>query len=921
MVQVRGARERYVLATLVLQGGLVPVDRLVDALWSQPPKSARGQLYNLVNKLRDVVGREVIATRPTGYELVLDTVGSDLHDFRRQVDLARQAAETGDHVHAELALSEAVGLWRGPAMADVVADQADSARAALREELTAAQEARLDSLLALGRFEELVACATPLIEEFPYRERFYEATMLALVAVGRQAEALELYRTASRTFDENLGVEPGTALRDLEHRILRGEVVTVPTKGMPAVEATHGAPVRQLPPSTGVFVGRRAELTVLSTHLRQAASKKTLPVVVISGPGGIGKTALAIEAAQQQVENFADGQLYVDLRGFSNDRAPMAPEEALRGFLTALGVQAERMPNGVDAQGALYRSMLADKDVLVVLDNADGSDQVFPLLPGSTGSTGCAVVVTSRRQLAGLLARHDARLLDLEALPDTDARALVTRYVGQRRAEAEAEALTEVVRWCSGLPIALSVAGARAVKQSSLPLATLVDELEASTTRLDALDGGELTANVRAVFSSSYAALDDRQAKTFCLLGLWPGPNLELRAVACLSACDLPDARRVLAELADRSLVHQHAPGRYRMHDLIRLYAAERACQDIDADERESALRRLVDFFLHSAFAADRVFDPASQAIDLDPPVAGCTPHHPTDPVAALTWFTSEHPNLLAAQHVAAASDWHNAVWRLAWTMDTYHWRRGQRRDRVETWRIGLAAARRVADPSAEILAGRLLGDACALAGESAAAMVHHQDALRLAERTGEVSSQARIHQALSLAFEHRGDMAQAQAHAISGLRLLESLDDPLGIARMHNSVGWFASHVDQFEQAAQHCEAALEIFRQHDHRQGQANTLDSLAHLAFRTGRPEQAIRHYHDALMLFRELGDTYEEADTWERLGEVHASHGQPRQAGTAWLRAFDLYQIQGRQADAERVQARLTSDSARQDQRLG
>lgn len=659
-------------------------------------------------------------------------------------------------------------------------------------------------------------------------------------------------------------------------------------------------PPRQLPAVPTQFTGRVAELAWLDDVLVERATGET---VVIGGQGGIGKTALALHWAHRNAWRFPDGQLHVDLRGFDSNGEPLAPAAALRGLLAALGVPAASIPAGVDELAARYRSMLADRRVLVLLDNAASSEQVQPLLPGSPS---CAVLATSRRRLSGLLAVHGARQLVLDVLPDADAGRLLAGHLGAARSAAEPEAFAELLRRCAGLPIAIRILGSRAAMYPNFPLTVFAEQLGDPAAPLDALEGGELIASMRAVCSWSCRALDRRAARVFALLGLAPGEDIGLEAAASLAGLPASQVSAALRDLADLYLVVQHAPGRYRMHDLIRLYATDRAGHDLAEEDRDATVRRLVDWYLHSALAADRQLDPHSAPIELGEPVDGCRPHRPADPTSATAWLAAEHANLLAVQPLAASCGQHTVVWQLAWTLDTFHWRRGLLHDRIGSWRAGLAAAREAADVPAQIMASRLLGDACGLAGQHAEAVRHHHHALDLAHRADDVPSQARVHQALSMAWEHHGDDRRALAHARCALRLLDGIDDAIWQARVLNSVGWYLARLgSDREQAEAHCETALAIFRQHEHWQGQANTLDSLAYLASETGEHGRAVDFYLQALALFRRLGDAYEEADTLVRLGSAHAALAQWDHARTDWGQALQLYRAQRRCDEVERV----------------
>jgi tetratricopeptide (TPR) repeat protein len=349
------------------------------------------------------------------------------------------------------------------------------------------------------------------------------------------------------------------------------------------------------------------------------------------------------------------------------------------------------------------------------------------------------------------------------------------------------------------------------------------------------------------------------------------------------------------------------------MHDLVRLYAAQQARHKLPQAVRHAALQRLAGFLLHTSYAAERLLAPHRPPVDIGAPAAGCSPVPLADQDAALRWFTAEHPCLLAVQRLALESGWAAFVWQLAWSTDTYHYRRGDLLQQLACWRSGLAAARRADDPVAESLAHRVLGHACARTGRQDDALDHLQQALALAERSGDPSAEAHTHQALAVAWGQRGDDRRALHHARNALRGYQTLKDPVREADSLNDMGWYAARLGRYGEAQEHCEAALALFRHHRHRDGEANTLDSLGYLAQHTGRHRKALEHYRQALTLLQEIGNTYDEADTWDHLGDVHASLDDPRRASAAWRQALRLYEAQDRQGDADRIRRRLDAQA--------
>lgn len=666
---------------------------------------------------------------------------------------------------------------------------------------------------------------------------------------------------------------------------------------------------RQLPAAPGSFTGRTEELTALTDALNARAEQgATMVISVIGGSGGIGKTWLALHWAHQHADRFPDGQLFVDLRGFSPSSEPMSPTAAIRGFLDALGVDPAGIPVDLDAQAGLYRSLVADRRMLILLDNARDTTQVMSLLPGAST---CTVLVTSRRQLAGLVARHGARLLGLNVLMDAEARELFVRYVGLERAAAEPEAVAELLGWCAGLPLAIGIVAVRAAKYSKFPLAVLAEELRAESARLDALDGGELTVNLRAVFSWSYRALDREQAMVFGLLGLSPGPDISLSAVVNLTGLTVPRTRTVLGELEGASLVQQPVPGRYRMHDLIRLYAVECVLADLDLHDREAAQRRLIDYYIHTAHIGDRLLHPHRDLVQPDLPSRGCHPDPLVDEMAALAWFDAEHPCLLVVQHLALEQCWHRSVWQLAWTLDTFHWRRGYLHDDLTVWQAALAAARQLSEPIFQTKAHRRLGLAYARIGGHVPALDHLQQALTLAEKIGDTNELAHVHWCLAWAWDHQHKDQQALEHAARALHLFHVLDQPAWEAETLNEMGRYCVRLGLLQDARTHCEHALTLCRHHNYGEGEASALDALGYVAQHSEQHIPAMNYYQQALVLYRDLGYSYEEPNVLDRLGHVHAAFGSYDEARQTWRQALELYRTQYRTADADRMQQQLAA----------
>ncbi|TDC94138.1 tetratricopeptide repeat protein [Saccharopolyspora aridisoli] len=666
----------------------------------------------------------------------------------------------------------------------------------------------------------------------------------------------------------------------------------------------RGIPL-QLPAAPWVFSGRSSELDALTNALGSTTDRPAPAAIsVISGAGGIGKTSLALRWAHLNADSFPDGQLFVDLRGFAPSGTPMPPAVAVRGFLDALGVEPAAIPMGIDGQGALYRSLVAGRRILIVLDNARDASQVAPLLPGSAN---CTVLVTSRDRLAGLVIAHGARPVAVDVLDEQQAQDLLAHRLGQQRLAAEPQDVVDkLITYCGGSPLALSIVASRAALEPQMPLEVLTTELEESANRLDALDEGDPAISPRAVLSWSYAALTSEQATVFRLLGVVPGQDISLPAAAHLTGLTRRQTKAHLKALERVSLVQQHRPGRYTMHDFIRLYAAEQAHQFHEDCELE--LKRLVEFYLHTAHAADQRIKPGRTQFEIAPAASGSASETLRDDATAWTWLDTEHHCLLEIQQLALNRGWHTAVWQVAWTLATFHYRRGHRHDQLAAWRAALTAADELREPAVQARVRRALGNACTRVDRSAEAIGHLQQGLAL---TSDIGERSNIHRALAWAWGQQGNYQQALEHAGEALELVQTIQGSDEEAPALNLVGYFHARLGHHEQAHANCEAALTLFRRGNERLGEAHTLDSLGYIAHHSGDHSQAIKCFEQALMRFQELNHTYAESDVLDRLGQAHTAMGTHDQARHSWQLALTLYHKQYRTGDADRVQQQLAA----------
>ncbi|MFD5629129.1 BTAD domain-containing putative transcriptional regulator [Streptomyces sp. NPDC127072] len=926
-VEIGPPQRRAVLAALAVDAGRpVAADRLIQRVWGvNPPEGARRALHAHIARLRRLCEQTAkdgadaqlrLVRRSGGYllETLADQV--DLLRFRRLADRARETERTDDERAA--LLREALGLWRGEPLADVGGQWAERVREACRRQHVDATVGWAAAESRAGDPRAVIGPLTDLLDEFPLVEPLAEALIRALHTAGRGAEALDRFATVRRSLAEELGADPGPGLRDAHRTILRGApptptrrpapqhrpepaptspalTVPVPTTPSPAPPLPATAPwpgtaPAQLPMGVRVFTGRGEELAQLDTILASTALQPSAVVIsALSGTAGVGKTTLAVHWARHAQQSFPDGQLYVNLRGFGSDRSVMHPAEAVRGFLDAFGVPPARIPAGLQAQAGLYRSLLAGRRVLVVLDNARDAEQVRPLLPGAPG---CLALVTSRRLLTSLAVAEGAHLLTVGLLSSHQAQDLLTGRLGAYRVNAERAAVAEIVGRCAGLPLALAIVGARGAGRPRLPLAALAEELRRADNRLNALDGGETTSQVRTVFSWSYDALSPEAARLFRLLGLHPGPDAALPAIAALAGTPITRTAALLTELVDGHLLTEDTPGRYAFHDLLRVYAAELvASLDNDLDRR-TALHRLLDHYLHTAHTADVLLTPQPNPVPLPPAQPGAAPEVLADHEQAQAWFTAEHAVLVAALEQASASGFDGHSWRLAAALTTFLDRHGYARVLAAVQTTALKAACRQGDRTGQAGAHRGLGLAQDRLARTDDARGHYLLALELFGELGNDAGQARTHQHLARMSAVQGHSQQALDHAGHSLKHYRAAADRAGQSAALNHIGWLHAQLGDHHEALAHCRQALELAQETGDLNGQAHTWDSLGYIQHHLGGRAQAVDCYRQAIDLFHRTGARQSEAAALLCLGEIHQADNHLDAAHTAWTRALTI-----------------------------
>ena len=890
------AKTRCMLAVLLrTPGALVTTESLIDRVWGeQPPGSA--VRYKYIGWLRSALAPcgVSLARRGAGYVLEVAADQVDLHRFRRLIADAEDAGKTGATDEAFRLADEALGLWRGAALSGLSGPWADLFRDQLERERRAARTLQARYALMSGMTAQALEWLNEWEAEYPTDEEIIALRLTALHRSGQHSDVLACYRRACQRLRDMLGASPGSELVALYQRIQNRDLDTGPAAG----------PVpRQLPPAVPAFAGRGTELTSLDEILAGTAAAPVAVVIsAVSGTAGVGKTALAVHWAHRVARQFPDGQLYVNLRGFDPSGQALDQGEAMRGFLDAFGVPVERIPASLQAQTALYRSLLAGKRVLVVLDNARDAEQVRPLLPGSPG---CLAIVTSRNHLGGLVAAEGAHPLTLDLLAVAEARDLLARRLGADRVASEPGATDDVIARCAQLPLALVIVAARAAAHPGFPLAALATELREVSVALNAFRGDDVATDVRAVFSWSYRTLTAGAARVFRLLGLHPGPDISVSAAASLAGIAREQASTLLAELARAHLLTEHLPGRYAFHDLLRAYAAEQARSFESGDARRAATGRMHDHYLRTAEAAalhlNPIRDPDMTALARP----GVTREEVAGYQQALAWFTAERLVLLATiAQAPAGSD--RYTWQLASALTAFLDLQGHWQDLRTVQAAALTSARREGCRDGEAAAYRGLGLAYAGAGQFDDACAHYRLALELFSELGDHTGQAQTHVNLGWVAGTQGRNDEGLYHSRQSLKHYQAAGRRGGQAKALNNIGWHLAEHGDYDQALAHCQQALAIQRELGDRNSQAHTCDSLGYIFYHLGRHRQAVVYYQQALDLFRGTGDRYGEATCLRYLGDVHDAAGKADAAGQAWSDALDIFcQLGHPNADQVRV----------------
>ena len=737
----------------------------------------------------------------------------------------------------------------------------------LREQWLQLVERRVDILLRKGETAGLVSELTTLTARHPLRERLCGLLMRALYRAGRRSEALDVYHRFRRRLREELGVDPGEEIRAVHAAVLTSR----PGDDRDAVPVP-----RELPSGTAVFTGRSRDL---------AALDEPQAVAVVTGTAGVGKTTLAVHWARRVADEFPDGQLFADLRGYHPSEA-LSPQQVQSRFLRALGVRGENIPADPDELTSLYRSTLDGRRLLLLLDNANGDEQVRPLLPDAAG---CMVVITSRDALPGLTAVDGVHRVNLDLLTLAEARELLARRLGAERLDAEPRAADDIIAASARPPLALAIAAARAASEPDSRLGVLAARLHDG---LDAFDTDSAVTDVRGVFSWSYRALSPDAARLLRLLGLHPRPQVTAPPAASLIGLPLERTRTLLDELVRAHLVIEQVPGRYVLHDLMREYAAELVAADETEADRDSATRRALDHYLYTAIAAVTVLEPQRNTTIAKEVPPEFEPEDFTDYDAAAAWFDVEQEVLFSVRDWAATAGFARHVSPLVTALATHLELQGLWPQMVACHQTALAAAERLGDPTMQAHAHRGLGHAyISMVTRTEDAHKHLVKALELYRESGSLNGQTYTETCLAMLNEQQHRYPQALEHALRALELQKQQDSGVGYAFALNAVAWCQALVGEYRLALDYGRQASAKYQEITDPTGNAANLDTIGYIRHHLGQFAEAIDSYRQAVDLYRQLGNRYYAAlsldhlgDSYEALGDQTAAHDNWRQAET-------------------------------------
>jgi DNA-binding SARP family transcriptional activator/tetratricopeptide (TPR) repeat protein len=879
------ASARTLLVMLLLTPRtMLPVETLIDRLWdTRPPIKARETLSVYIARLRaslrQAAGGEIrlIGGAQSGYLLEVDPEAVDVHRFRR---LRRQAAAlraSGDYDDAADLLHQADGLWRGQALAGIRGDWVTRMRDVLDEERRAAIIERIECELELGRHADLVGEVGQLLTRYPFDETLIAHQMTALYRTGRQADALSLYRETRRRLVEEQGTEPGTTLSGLHLRILSGDPgLAISPTGRRGLEVPVADP---LPVEVAEFVGRENELALLTTEHGDNPA-----IAIIEGMPGVGKTTLAVRVARMVAGQYPDGVLHLNLHSHGPQSPSLHPTEALHQLLRMLSVPTAQIPKTLDERAALWRAHLSRRRVVVILDDAAGHDQLRPLLPAAGQ---CLMLITTRRRLPGFAA---ARTVPLDVLSTDEAVSLFRRVVGESQA-LDADQVAAAVALCGRLPLAIQVIAGRFAQAGEARLDHLLEEWSQSPAWL--ADTGAATAEIIAAFELSYRALEPDHQRFFRRLGASPCATHSRLTAAALAGCAPGLAETALAVLLDCHLVTQDPDGQFRLHDLVRGYAAARARRDDDLGEQKRAVSRLLDYYLHTADRADRVLYPLRRRADVQ------VEHGPARSPAfdrrerAAEWLESEWRNIVQAATYAGRHEWKRECADLGYLLAEFLKIRPYWDEAITVHNLALHSSRYLADRARIARASLALSEVRQQTGQQEAAMSLADEAAAIYRSLDDGRGEAESLDQIGLAHQRNGRSREALAYFEQAQILYQAAEDPRGVADALSHSGIARWHLGRYPEANDHLRDALLLYRAVGDRRGEAKALNNLGRVHVYNGQYEEALVVYQRSLHIFEEIDGPQNQAILWQAIGSTECFRGRHEEALSACRRALKIY----------------------------
>jgi DNA-binding SARP family transcriptional activator len=925
---------RSVLAALLINAGqIVPVEVLINEVWGDAPPTKAGNLISIyVLRLRRLLGdadSTLLVTRAPGYQLRLASADTDVQLFETLVRDGRRAYAAGDPAGAAGHLAEALALWHGSPLADVPPTPLVEAEAERLAELRLdAAELRIAAELACGSHAQVIPELRRLLADHPLREGLWLLLMRALDGAGRHAEALDAYGQARTVIADELGVDPGAELRQLYADMLAHDEMLAkqsgeapgtisagtvrPSPGPPELAATESEVPRsaptpaQLPADVADFTGRGEQVDHLCDLLSGTGAdgdSGAVRIALVAGSGGLGKTSLAVHAAHRVRGIFPGGQLYVDLLGATPH--PLTAADVLARFLRDLGVDGREIPVDEDERAARYRTVLAGRQVLVVLDNARDAAQVRPLLPGTAS---CAVLVTTRSRMPDLAS---TRLVDLDVLDDDEALTLFTRVVGDERAAAEPEATAELLLACAGLPLAIRICAARLTTRSGWTIRTMANRLRDTRRRLDELRVGDLA--VRASFQVSFTSLPASAhpdgiapADAFRMLGLWSGPSISSAAAAALFGTAEEPAADALEALVDARLLESTSPDRYKFHDLLRVYSSERAVADLSGPDRGAAIGRLFRWYMRTADAAASAVSPYRYNVPLEPVGTDPAPLRFTAAEDALSWYDGERVNLVAATRQASSAGLHQIAWRLPAPLFGIFYARGNWADLITTHRIALDSARLAGNRQGEAWVLNSLGEALGMTGDDEGIGCLEQ-ALAISREVGDRMGESRAANNLADAYLRLGRTEEALGLLHRALDLDREVGSRFGEGLVLINLGDALLGLDRPDEAIDFLQQARRTFAEIDDAYGTGHALGSLGACYASLGRDPEALDCLRQALASYQAAGNRHTQAVTLRFLGRIQARNGLAAEARESWAQAVTIFDDLGDSVQAGEVRA--------------